>query len=257
MTRDFVRTWIDREELRSTSDEARSLVHAEVHALPLLVSAKRQTAGRGRGANSWWSDEGSLTFTIGLDPAAHGLASAQGPRVALAAAVAVIEAVGSWVPAAALGIRWPNDVEAQGRKLAGILPELVQTAHGPRLLVGIGLNVCTTFDAAPAEVIALATSLALLAGRPLGPDDQDQVLRAVVARFAEALAALARGDLALSDRWNQLDLLAGQQVRILQGTQQVRGVGSGIDAQGGLRLWSAGEMLTLFGGQVLRTPQSP
>ena len=95
-------------------------------ALPLAVWAKSQTRGRGRGSHRWWSDAGSLTFTLAIDPAAHGLAVEHEPKLALATAVAVIEALTSSSSVKpSIGIRWPNDLEVDGRKLGGILPERV------------------------------------------------------------------------------------------------------------------------------------
>src|SRR5437660_1322353 len=131
----FVRTTIERTEIDSTSDLARSLVEYASIPLPMVVRAARQTRGRGRGDHSWWSDAGSLTFTIALDPSAHGLRIEHEPRLALATAVALINAIGEVAPDAPLGIRWPNDVEAAGRKLAGLLPERVETPSGPRVLI--------------------------------------------------------------------------------------------------------------------------
>ncbi len=129
--------------------------------LPLVVLANRQTQGRGRGTNWWWSDEGSLTFTLALDPSAHGLTAMHEPRLALAAAVAVVDATRPYVPPqATLGIRWPNDIEAGNRKLGGILPERVETAGGVRILIGVGLNVRTRLEDAPPEVRRMAATLA-------------------------------------------------------------------------------------------------
>ena len=64
------------------------------------------------------------------------------------------------VPGVSPGIRWPNDVEVDGRKLGGILPERVMTPNGPRVLIGIGLNVLTRVGDAPAEVGKMAVALA-------------------------------------------------------------------------------------------------
>src|SRR4051812_18140942 len=86
----FIRTWVERDELESTSDLARELL-ASGAALPMAVRARRQTRGRGRGTNAWWSDEGSLTVTVALDPAAHGLSLSHEPRLALAGAVALVD----------------------------------------------------------------------------------------------------------------------------------------------------------------------
>src|SRR5690349_13568833 len=104
----FFRTRIDREVVTSTSDLARELVVEGRSPLPLLVRAARQTRGRGRGQNAWWSDAGSLTFTIALDPAEHALRPEHEPRLALATAVAVVGAIEPLLPGRAPGIRWPN-----------------------------------------------------------------------------------------------------------------------------------------------------
>ena len=65
---------IERDVVESTNDVAAELVRAKAVPLPLAVWAHRQTRGRGRGSQRWWSDAGSLTFTIAIDPGAHGLA---------------------------------------------------------------------------------------------------------------------------------------------------------------------------------------
>src|ERR1700733_11239086 len=80
----FVKTMVERDVVLSTNDVAAELVRSGVVALPLLVWAHRQTRGRGRGDHEWWSDAGSLTFTMAIDPAAHGLGQMALPRAALA-----------------------------------------------------------------------------------------------------------------------------------------------------------------------------
>lgn len=241
----FIATTVRRDAIPSTSDLARELVVAGGVALPLLVRAEVQTRGRGRGSNAWWSDAGSLTFTLALDPRAHQLTPAHEPRLALAAAVAVVDAIGAKGP---LGIRWPNDIEADGRKLGGILPEKVETPTGPVLLIGVGLNVRTRLDQAPADVRALAASLA---DRP-DPPELDVVLAAFLVRFASILPLLAHDDSVLAARWAQLDTLLGELVRVDLGPRIITGVGTGIDEEGALLVTTGGKTLRLFGGRVLR-----
>ena len=135
----FARTVLHYPSVDSTNTLARSLVLQSSVDLPLLVWADMQTLGRGRGANQWWSDEGSLTFTVGIDPATHGLRIDQEPRLALVAALAMIQAINDLeLKVPEIGIRWPNDVEAKGRKLCGILPERVEAERTCRLLIGVG-----------------------------------------------------------------------------------------------------------------------
>jgi BirA family transcriptional regulator, biotin operon repressor / biotin---[acetyl-CoA-carboxylase] ligase len=248
----FVRTSIRLDVVESTSDLARQLAIDASHPLPLVVRADRQTRGRGRGDHSWWSDEGSLTFTLLIDPAAHGLRAEHEPRLALATAVAVIEAILEVVPAEGLGIRWPNDVEAGGRKLGGLLPERFETTHGARLAIGIGLNVRTRFDDAPPDVRRLAASLADLATAPLTTEDVERFFRAILERFARNLDLLARDDPGLAARWAHLDALRDRWVRVDLGPRILEGRGCGIDTEGALCLSGEDETHRLFGGQVLR-----
>src|SRR5262249_57576532 len=122
---------------------------------------------------------------------APGLRRAREARLALAAAVAIIAAVSPLLSdPGSLGIRWPNDVEAGGRKLAGLLPERVESPPGPGLLIGIGLNVRTRLDDAPPAVRAMAVSLHELAPEPLEPPNEDAVLRALLDHLAGALDRL-------------------------------------------------------------------
>jgi BirA family biotin operon repressor/biotin-[acetyl-CoA-carboxylase] ligase len=253
----FVRTLIQREVLASTSDLARQLVlsYRDGGKLPLAVWATRQTQGRGRGDHRWWSDSGSLTFTLALDPALHGLFTEHQPRLALAAAVAVIDAIELLGLEEAPGIRWPNDIEAGGRKLGGILPERLETPSGPRLLIGIGLNVASRLDDAPPEVRRMAVSLAELRPKPapVRPGLIEGLLHAILAGFARVLDRLAHDDPGLAERWSALDTLRDQPVRVDLGPRIIAGIGRGIDREGALCLATAEEgMVRLFGGQVLR-----
>lgn len=247
-------TLIHHAEIASTSDEAKRLLIGGTAVPPFVVRADRQTAGRGRQGRAWWSDAGSLTFTVGLDPRAYSLDATHWPRIALAAAVAVIEALEPPLPPGTLGIRWPNDVEANGRKLAGLLPESIETPHGPRLALGIGLNVSTNLTAAPAEVRSMATSLGALLGSSV---DRDGVLGRILDRLGIVLAALARDDVALAARWSQLDTLRGCPVRIDQGGAIIAGIARGLAPDGRLLVLSGGRIVPIAGGQVLRDASDP
>ena len=186
----FVKTAVAYDVVDSTSDRAAELVREGRMKLPLLVWARTQTRGRGRGIHRWWSDKGSLTFTLAIDPLEHRLSIENEPRLALATAVAVIEALdGSTSGAPPLGIRWPNDLEADGRKLGGILPERLETPRGRLILVGIGLNVRTDLAAAPARVRAMATSLAALHAKPLDESVSERLLPAILGQIRVGTAA--------------------------------------------------------------------
>ena len=214
----FVNTTVAYDIVDSTSDRAAQIVRDGRVRLPLAVWARIQTQGRGRGRHEWWSDPGSLILTLAIDPAMHRLTVDNEPKLALATAVALIEALNKLeLGSPSIGIRWPNDLEADGRKLGGILPERVETEQGHRILIGIGLNVRTDLGVAPAEVRAMATSLAMLHGKPLGEAVLNQLMPAIFDRFESVIERLATGDRELFAEWSRLDLLRDKWVTIDQG----------------------------------------
>lgn len=246
-------------EAGSTNDVARDRVRAGLSRFPYAVRALKQTAGRGRGARKWWSDAGSLLFTAAFDPALLALDLAARPLVSLAAAVAVVETLSPWAPAAGLGIRWPNDVEsASGKKLAGILPEIIETEFGTRLLVGIGVNIRTRFEGAPDDVLALAGSLDRFTDQPIGPSQQEAIYHELLHRLAHALHLLAGAQDQLAEAWTELDLLRTRDIRADLGGAIVAGRCLGIGRDGGLAvLTNSGDLRILRGGTILRDLPTP
>jgi BirA family biotin operon repressor/biotin-[acetyl-CoA-carboxylase] ligase len=115
-----------------------------------VVVAEEQLAGQGRHGHAWHSEKGAgLYCSIVLEPT---------PLLTLALGLATAEAIG--VPC---DLRWPNDVMLDGKKLAGILVQLVDG----KAIAGIGLNLNHT--AFPPEIEA--TSLRMHTGRETQPAD--------------------------------------------------------------------------------------
>src|SRR5687767_3863398 len=119
-------------ELSSTQDRAREVAGTLSLEQSLLVVADRQTAGRGRGSNRWWTGDGNLAFSLLFDPATFGLARRAIPQVSLACGVALVDVLAPLVPDHRFGLHWPNDVFAADRKLAGILVDVL--ADGRHIL---------------------------------------------------------------------------------------------------------------------------
>jgi BirA family biotin operon repressor/biotin-[acetyl-CoA-carboxylase] ligase len=239
--------------LDSTNNEGLRLAEAGAIEGPTLILADSQTEGRGRGSNAWWSDEGSLLFTLVFEPRLRGIATDREPLVALAGARALVRGLGPWMRSQP-SIRWPNDVEVEGRKLAGLLCEAADGPDGDFLLLGVGVNVETSFDEVPADVRARATTLAEIAGNLLAVRGARwRRLRALLAfldEFDEALDALADPP-RFAELFDLHDALRDRPVRIRQGDRIVTGVGRGIEPDGALRLETAEGIIPIYGGQVL------
>lgn len=249
----FVRSMVAVEATPSTNDDAkRRLLEGGREPLPLCLRALRQTRGRGRGSNSWWSDEGSLTFTLVLDPAAEGISREREPLIALSCAVAAIRVAERRAPLRPIGLRWPNDLESGDRKFGGLLTERVETPDGPRMLVGIGINVRSRLENAPEAIQAMATTIESLRGEPTPPEEMEAVLRDVLEEVGLTLGRLASGDPTLPDEWTRRDLLRGRPLRVKQGERIIIGVGRGITREGALIVDAPEGTIELVGGQILR-----
>ena len=126
------------ETLTSTNTEALSAARRGERG-PLWVTARQQTAGRGRRGNQWTSPPGNLYATLLLsDPAPPEHA----PELSFVAALAVHDAILECAPAlrGKLALKWPNDILCGGAKLTGILIEGEGAQGGLVVVVGIGVN---------------------------------------------------------------------------------------------------------------------
>jgi BirA family transcriptional regulator, biotin operon repressor / biotin---[acetyl-CoA-carboxylase] ligase len=122
----------------STNAEARRRAEAGASG-PLWITARRQTAGRGRRGRAWSSEPGNLAATLLTHTARPPAEAAQSTFVA---ALAVHELISAFVDPALVRIKWPNDVLLAGHKASGILVESgVQATGGLWLAVGIGVNL--------------------------------------------------------------------------------------------------------------------
>ncbi|TAG07796.1 MAG: biotin--[acetyl-CoA-carboxylase] ligase [Verrucomicrobia bacterium] len=164
------RLWM-RDELPSSHDEAMRLAHQGA-AEGAIILVERQTAGRGRRGAAWFSSpKKSLAFSLILRPQE---AKALWPRLALAAGLAVAEAIEDCGIQAL--VKWPNDVWIGERKVAGILVDAAEQF----VIIGIGINVnCTEF---PDEIAHLATSLCQENGNY--EISRSSVLAAIIYRLA-------------------------------------------------------------------------
>jgi BirA family transcriptional regulator, biotin operon repressor / biotin---[acetyl-CoA-carboxylase] ligase len=207
--------------------------------------AESQTAGRGRLGRQWVSQPGAaLTFSVLLRPAAVPQASRG--WVPLLTGVAVAQAVRAEAGIEA-SLKWPNDVQVNGAKLAGILAEQA----GDAIVAGIGINVSSGRDELP---VATATSLALE-----GADGvtAGRLLIAILGELGRWYLAWtgAHGDAAgcgLRAEYQRLCGTLGRQVRVsLPGGRTVTGVAAEVDPTGRLVVGSAAGPVPVSAGDVI------
>ena len=233
-------------EIDSTNTRAIELLATgDGVATPCLVYAENQSAGRGRGANQWWSAKGSLTFSVVVDFQEIGLSSEQKPLLPLLTGMAILRACRLALPDGDLSLKWPNDVFLDGRKLAGILIE-VPSQSSDGAVVGVGLNVNNRFADAPQEL--QSTGIAMAAHWAM-EHPRIEILRSFLQCFEELAKSLSAGQSFLDD-WPKYCLLTGKEVTLQAGATQVTGVCRGVDESGALLLQVGAEQQRFFGGVI-------
>lgn len=221
--------WAALEVVASTGSTNADLLAAAAEGAPggTVLLAEHQGAGRGRHVRSWSSPaRAGLAVSVLLRPPAASLARLG--WLPLLTGVAVVDVLRR-VAEVDAELKWPNDVLVGGRKVAGILAQVVQTMPAPAVVVGLGLNVSLRADELP---VPEATSLMLLGA---ACTDRDTLARAVLRELGERVRAWERGDGDLAGDYRARCATLGQQVRVLlAGEQELLGTAVDVDAGGRL-----------------------
>lgn len=203
---------------------------------PTLLVAERQTAGRGRMGRVWQSLPGdSLTFSISLP-----LAPKDWSGLSLAVGLSLAESLHPDI-----GLKWPNDLWLQDRKLGGILVEAASTGGRSQVVVGVGLNIrprpaegLNTLPAALTECLPELTA-------------SDCLARVASPLIQLLLAFETQGFAPFQQRFDARDVLKGRRVHTTDGLD---GLALGVNAQGALRLQTSAGVQEITSSEVSVRP---
>jgi len=232
------------ERLTSTNTQAKLLAqttgcHGDV------VVCEQQTQGRGRRGRSWLSLSGGLFFSVLLRPK---VPPAQAPEFTLVAAVAVAKALREL--GVEVWIKWPNDLLVDGKKLVGILTELmVDEGKTQGVVVGIGVNVNSTEEDFSGELEGKATSLALAAKKCFSKAFVLAVLLKHLETWLDVYAD--KGFPPVMDAWSTLSSTLGSRVRAELGDEVKEGKAVCIEPSGALVLEdNEGKRFSVVAGDI-------
>jgi len=230
--------------LPSTQERAREAASNPFETLPLLVIADRQTAGRGREGNSWWTGEGNLAFSLLFDPAEFDCPRRAVPAMSLAASVAIIDTIAARIEPHRVGLHWPNDVFVEGKKLAGVLVEVMPDG---RHILGVGLNANSRAADAPDELKSRIVTLRDLTGTA---HERTVLLMRLLGELGTCLRQLGGEPDILGLRFNDLCVQHGQMLTLYQGDRPTVGRCLGIATDGGLLLDTATGLQAFHSGTL-------
>ncbi len=216
-------------EIDSTNNYAKKIA-SEGCAHGTVVVADRQTMGRGRIGRQWQSDSADgLWFSIVVRPE---LEPENIQVITLAASVAVVEAIKE-TQGIICGIKWPNDIILDGRKLGGILTELsAEPGHVNYVVVGIGINVNQDLEHFDYEIRQKAVSLKMYDNKAV---QRSKLLGSILTSFEKLYKSVLLGkNKDIIDKWTEYSVTIGKEVKVAYRNVEYIGTAQSIAADGRL-----------------------
>ncbi|MEY3017768.1 MAG: hypothetical protein RL336_903 [Pseudomonadota bacterium] len=213
--------------------------------------SEMQTAGRGRRGRQWvspFAGQVAMSIVWQLPPNTPDISA-----LSLVVGVAVCHAL-QGLGIQGVGLKWPNDLLAQGKKLGGILLEMQgdpqQQCH---IVMGIGLNVA--LQDTPLHSIDQPW-IDLLSLQPNRAMSRNEVVASVLQSLFDWLVRFEeQGFAAIRPAWQALDVYAGAEVMVQRGEEYIFGTAAGVDDSGALCLDTSSGRQTFYGGEVSLRPK--
>ncbi len=247
------RSLLDRVDVLLGVDSTNRHVYDNLDLAPghaQLCIAELQNAGRGRRGRSWIAPFGSgICMSIGWQFAE---APPTFSALSLAVGIAVVKALRRF-GATGVGLKWPNDLIWQGRKLGGILIEMRGESAGPsQVVIGIGLNMLmpstVRLELAEQQAALIADVHEILRE---GTPTRSALAGVLTEEVIELLQVFAtHGFEPFVDEWRRLDTLAHAPVKVINGTETIVGTAQGVEADGALLVDVDGQLRRFVSGEV-------
>ncbi|MDK2811588.1 MAG: BirA family transcriptional regulator [Petroclostridium sp.] len=213
-----------------------------------VVIADQQTAGKGRLGRNWDSPPHTgIWMSIVLRP---DIIPAQAPFITILAALAVARSL-EQVTQVSPGIKWPNDIVLDKRKVCGILTEMsAEIERVNYIVVGIGINVNTDIEDFPAGLQKTAASVKMITGQAV---DRKSLVVKILENFEEVYTGAKDMNVrsSLMDEYRKYSLTLGSKVKAVYQTQEIEGTAVEITDNGELIIETEdGVRQTIFSGEV-------
>ena len=236
-------------EIGSTNDEAKKCAVAGCPEGTLVITETQQ-GGRGRLSRGWFSPIAKgIWLSVVLRPP---FPPQEAPKCTLMAAVALNRAIRE-VAGIPCGIKWPNDILCNGRKLVGILTEMSAEMDAiNHIVIGTGINVNIAADEIPPELKEIATSILVEKGAPVSR--LDLLIRVLECLEELYLAVKESGFEAVLTAWRRESITLGRMVNVIAPDKSYQGKAVDIDGDGALMVETEQGMERVLAGDVSIRP---
>lgn len=242
--------WLGRElryykSVDSTNRVAKQFYDENMPEGSVAVS-EEQTGGKGRLSRGWLSPKNKgIWFSVMLKPP---FLPQEAPKCTLLAAVAIVKAIEK-TTGIRCGIKWPNDILYDGRKLVGILTEMnaeMERIH--YVVIGMGINVNVEPGDYPAELKDIGISLKMISGQPVSRILLFAEILQQLENLYETVCHLGFGT--VFEEWRKYSVTLGQEVNVIGVKETFSGKAVDIDETGALLVQCGDELVTVLAGDV-------
>jgi len=238
------------DDIPSSNNEAKKIAR-EGAPDGTVVVAEAQSTGKGRLSRGWYSPaQKGIWFSVIFRP---DFLPQEAPKCTLMAAVAVARAMKDMrFP---VGIKWPNDILCEGKKLVGILTEMsAEMERVNYVVIGTGINVNLSPEDFPEEVRDIATSLSIIRGKKV---DRTELFIRILEAFDELYLNVEKSGFgAVLDEWRQYSVTLGQEVNVIGVKETFAGTAADIDEDGALLIDTPEGRRRVLAGDVSIRPRS-
>lgn len=226
------------EKIDSTNNKAKSIADKENEGT--IFVAKLQTNGRGRVGRSWVDSSSNIALSIVLKP---DLEISKASQITLLAGIAVSKILPGSL------IKWPNDIVINGKKVCGILTEIVNDVHSENnIIVGIGINVNN--ESFNEDISEKATSLFLETGKKYS---RVEIIEKILYELDDMYKIFKKqGIFPFINQYKNLCVNIGKEVCVSYSNKIINGIAVDVSENGELLVKTANdEIVKIFAGEVL------
>lgn len=215
-----------------------------------IIISEEQVGGRGRLSRSFFAPKGKgIWFSIILKP---NFLPQEAPKCTLMAAVAITKAIEEETNIK-VGIKWPNDILYDNKKLVGILTEMnAEMDRINYIIIGMGINVNISTEEMPDDIKDIAISLSQISGNKVS---RLNLLNKILYHLEKLyIISQEKGFTPIFDEWRKYSITLNQSIRVIGTNETLEGVAVDIDEDGALLVNINGQIKRVLAGDVSIRP---